>query len=401
MAFVRVRQCLSVSVRVRDSRFSRTLLAFHKVLTIIVTIMAANTFGSLFRVTTWGESHGNTVGAVIDGCPPGLEISEEMIQTELDRRKPGQSRITSHRNEGDQVRILSGVFEGRTLGTPLAMEVENQEFRPKDYLAMKDVFRPSHADMTYEAKFGLRAWPGGGRSSARETIGRVAAGAVARTWLQKEFNLEIVAWVEQVRNLVTGNVALDKVSRDEVYANDVRCPDPEMAARMAEIIDRARKDCDSLGGVIKVVIRNCPAGWGEPVFDRMDALLAHAFMSIPATKGVEIGSGFNCALMTGSEHNDPFHMENGRVVTDSNHSGGIQGGISNGMPITARIAFKPTATIARPQHTVTAQGEPFVLKAKGRHDPCVLPRAVPIVEAMAALSMADLAMLQEARTPRY
>jgi len=320
-----------------------------------------------------------------------------MIQVELDRRKPGQSRLTSHRSEGDRIRFLSGVFEGRTLGTPLAMEVENEEFRPRDYEEMKDIYRPSHADMTYEAKFGIRAWPGGGRASARETIGRVAAGTVARIWLEKEFGLEIVAWVEQVRNLFTGRVDQLKVTRDEVYANEVRCPDPEMALKMAELIDRTRKDCDSVGGVIKAVIRNCPAGWGEPVFDRMDAVLAHAFMSIPATKGVEIGSGFSSALMTGSEHNDPFHMENGRIVTDTNHSGGIQGGISNGMPVTARIAFKPTATIARPQQTVTRQGEPVILKAKGRHDPCVLPRAVPIVEAMAAISLADLAMLQAAR----
>lgn len=359
--------------------------------------MSANTFGSLFRVTTWGESHGNSVGAVIDGCPPGLELSEEMIQGELDRRKPGLSRLTSHRLEGDQVKILSGVFEGKTLGTPLAMQVENQEFRPKDYAEMKDIFRPSHADMTYEAKFGRRAWPGGGRASARETVGRVAAGAVARLWLEREFNIEIVAWVEQVRNLFAGNIDQHKVSRDDVYANDVRCPDPEMALRMADLIDRTRKDCDSVGGVVKAVIRNCPPGWGEPVFDRMDAILAHAFMSIPATKGVEIGSGFSSALMHGSEHNDPFHMENGKIVTDTNHSGGIQGGISNGMPITARIAFKPTATIARPQQTITSEGAPYVLKAKGRHDPCVLPRAVPIVEAMAALSIADLAMLQASR----
>lgn len=359
--------------------------------------MAANTFGTLFRVTTWGESHGKTVGVVIDGCPPGLEITEKIIQTELDRRKPGQSRLTSHRNEGDKVKILSGVFEGITLGTPLAMEVENQEYRPKDYEAMKDVFRPSHADMTYEAKFGRRAWPGGGRSSARETIGRVAAGAVARVWLEKKFSLEIVAWVEQVKNLIAGTTNFSTVSRQDVYANDVRCPDPEMAEKMAELIDRTRKDCDSVGGIIKVVVRNCPAGWGEPVFDRMDAVLAHAFMSIPATKGIEIGSGFSCALMTGSEHNDPFSMENGRVITETNYSGGIQGGISNGMQVTARLAFKPTATIARPQNTVTSKGEPFVLKAKGRHDPCVLPRAVPIVEAMAALSLADLAMQQAAR----
>ena len=358
--------------------------------------MAANTFGSLFRVTTWGESHGRTVGVVIDGCPPNLEINEEIIQAELDLRKPGMSRLTSHRNEGDQVKILSGVFEGKTLGTPLAMEVENEEYRPKDYLNMKDVFRPSHADMTYQAKFGIRAWTGGGRASARETIGRVAAGAVARAWLKAEFNLEIVAWVEQVKHLVAGSIDLSTVKREDVYANDVRCPDGAMAEKMAELIDRARKDCDSVGGIIKLVARNCPAGWGEPVFDRLDAVLAHAFMSIPATKGVEIGSGFSCALMNGSEHNDPFCLEEGKVITETNYSGGIQGGISNGMPVTARIAFKPTATIAREQKTVTSSGEPFILKAKGRHDPCVLPRAVPIVEAMAAISLADMALLQKA-----
>ena len=360
--------------------------------------MAANTFGNLFRVTTWGESHGKTVGVVIDGCPPNLEISEELIQAELDLRKPGISRLTSHRNEEDQVKFLSGVFEGKTLGTPLAMEVENQEYRPKDYQNMKDIYRPSHADMTYDAKFGIRSWTGGGRASARETIGRVAAGAVARVWLENKFNLEIVAWVEQVKNLVAGSIDPATVSRDDVYANDVRCPDPGMAEKMAELIDRTRKDCDSVGGVIRLVARNCPPGWGEPVFDRMDAVLAHAFMSIPATKGIEIGSGFSCTRMNGSEHNDPFRVENGRVVTDSNYSGGIQGGISNGMPITARVAFKPTATIARPQKTVTSKGEAITLKAKGRHDPCVLPRAVPIVEAMAALSLADLAMQQQARS---
>lgn len=346
----------------------------------------------MFRVTTWGESHGPTVGVVIDGCPPGVKISANEIQGELDRRKPGQSRLTTQRREADQVEILSGVMEGVSLGTPIALMVRNSDARPQDYEEMKNIFRPSHADMTYEFKYERRAWMGGGRASARETIGRVAAGSVAQSWLKSEYGIEIVSWVKQVQGLVAPEIDWNTVSRDEVDATPVRCPDRETADRMFELIDKTRRERDSLGGVIEVVARGCPAGWGEPVFDKLDALLAYAFMSIPAVKGVEIGSGFGGVLLRGSEHNDEFCMARGEIRTRSNRSGGIQGGISNGMPITARLALKPTATINKEQRTVTASGEEVTLAAKGRHDPCVLPRAVPIVEAMTALVLIDVAL---------
>lgn len=354
--------------------------------------MAGNSFGTAFRITTWGESHGPSIGVVIDGCPAGLNLSDELIQVELDRRRPGQSRLTTQRRESDQVRILSGVGGGVTLGTPITLTVENQDARPQDYQAMSRIYRPSHADMTYDFKYGVRAASGGGRASARETVGRVAAGAVAQLWLKQEYGVEIVAWVRQIHTLVADSINPAVVTRKDVDSNPVRCPDPEWARRMEDRIEEARKGRDSVGGVIEVVARGCPAGWGEPVFDKLEALLAHGFLSIPAAKGVEIGSGFGGVRMMGSEHNDAFVIENGEIRTLTNRSGGIQGGISNGMPIIARVAFKPTATINKEQDSVTSDGEAVKLAAKGRHDPCVLPRAVPIVEAMTALVLIDLAL---------
>ena len=360
--------------------------------------MAGNTFGKAFQVTTWGESHGAGVGVVIDGCPPGVPIDTERIQAELDRRRPGQSRLTTQRREKDQVRLLSGVSEGFSLGTPIAMMVENLDVRSQDYREMQRVYRPSHADMTYDFKYGRRAWAGGGRASARETIGRVAAGAVAAQWLADEFGVEIVAWVERIYTVCTDRVDPKTVSRADVDQSPVRCPDPDASAKMIEAVETARRERDSVGGIISLVARRCPAGWGEPVFDKLEALLGHALLSIPATKGVEIGSGFRCASMRGSEHNDEFVLDEGRVRTQTNRSGGIQGGISNGMPIFARVAFKPTATINKEQRTLSSSGESVALAAKGRHDPCVLPRAVPIVEAMAALVLMDLALQDRGQT---
>lgn len=354
--------------------------------------MSGNSFGTLFRITSWGESHGDTVGVIVDGCPPGLPLDEEVIQKELDRRRPGQSRLTTQRGEEDHIRIMSGIFQGVSTGTPIAMMVENKDARPADYEAMKDIYRPSHADMTYDLKYGLRNWMGGGRSSARETIARVAAGAIAQKWLAQAYGIEIVSWVRQVQHLKMSEVDYASIRRDDVEVNEVRCPDLELGRKMAQLIDDTRKNRDSLGGVVEVVARNCPAGWGDPAFDKLDAMLAYHFMSLPAAKGVEIGSGFHGITMTGSQHNDPFFMKDGQIRTTSNHSGGIQGGISNGMPIIARIAFKPTSTINREQRTVDSSGNDVRLAAKGRHDPCVLPRAVPIVEAATAIVLMDAAL---------
>ncbi len=354
--------------------------------------MAGNTFGTAFRITTWGESHGPGIGVVIDGCPPGLPVDTARIQRQLDRRRPGQSRLTTQRREADEVRILSGVHNGLSLGTPIALWVENRDVRPQDYEAMRQVYRPSHADMTYDFKYGRRAPSGGGRASARETLARVAAGVVAETWLAAEFGVEIVAWVRRVHTVECETVDGETVTREQVDASPVRCPDPGAATRMIERIEEARRNRDSVGGVIEVVARGCPAGWGEPVFDKLEALLGHAYLSIPAVKGVEFGDGFGGTLLTGSQHNDEFVVRDGEIRTRTNRSGGIQGGISNGMPIVARLAFKPTATISREQATVSADGEEVVLAAKGRHDPCVLPRAVPIVEAMTAVVLMDLAL---------
>jgi chorismate synthase len=350
--------------------------------------LAGNTFGSLFRITTFGESHGPAVGVVVDGCPPRLPITAEEIQLELDRRRPGQSAITTQRREADAVEILSGVHEGLTLGTPISLLVRNQDMRSGDYDEMKTKFRPSHADYTYKAKYGIRAWQGGGRASARETIGRVAAGVLARKALAAAGDVEIVAWVQRVQDLEV-DVDPTTVGRAAVDANIVRCPDAAMADKMIARIDAARKAGDSLGGVVEAVARGLPAGLGEPVFDKLDADLAKAMLSLPAAKGFEIGSGFAGTFLTGSQHNDPFYDGGGRVRTRTNRSGGVQGGISNGEPIVIRVAFKPTATILREQETVDEQGHDTTLKGRGRHDPCVLPRAVPIVEAMLALVLAD------------
>jgi chorismate synthase len=355
-------------------------------------------FGELFRLSTFGESHGGGVGVVIDGCPPRLLLCEADIQKELDRRRPGQSEIVTPRQEADTCRILSGVFEGRTLGTPIAVLVANQDARPAAYAEMEAAYRPSHADYTYQAKFGIRNWQGGGRSSARETIGRVAAGAVARQALAALHpGLEIVAYVRSIHTLEAAIPDPGAVRAGDVEANIVRCPDAAVAQEMIALIQRMRAAGDSVGGIIECVVRGVPPGLGEPVFDRLEADLAKAMLSLPATKGFEIGSGFAAARQTGSEHNDPFEMRAGRVRTTSNRSGGVQGGISNGEDIVFRVAFKPTATISRAQETVTATGEHTVLAARGRHDPCVLPRAVPMVEAMAALVLVDHALRQRAQ----
>ena len=355
-----------------------------------------NTFGQLFRVTTFGESHGGGIGVVIDGCPPKIDISEADIQRELDRRRPGQSKIATQRNEEDRCEILSGLFEGKTLGTPIAILVRNQDARPEAYAEMKETFRPSHADFTYEAKYGIRNWQGGGRASARETIGRVAAGAGARKGLEKLYpKIDIVAYVTQVHE-IAAKIDRTKVKIEEVEANIVRCPDESAAKSMIALIEKVRAEGDSVGGVIECVVRNAPAGLGEPVFDKLEADLAKAMLSLPATKGFEIGSGFSATQMRGSEHNDSFEMRDDRVRTTTNKSGGVQGGISNGEEIYFRVAFKPTATIAREQSTVTASHEQTKLTARGRHDPCVLPRAVPMVEAMAALVLCDHALRQRA-----
>ncbi|HEY2898967.1 MAG TPA: chorismate synthase [Polyangia bacterium] len=362
--------------------------------------MGGSIFGSLFRVTTWGESHGPAVGVVIDGCPPRLPLTVEEIQRELDRRRPGQSAITTQRREKDEVEILSGLHEGLTQGTPIAMMVRNHDNRGGDYEEMRDKFRPSHADFTYQAKYGIRAWQGGGRASARETIGRVAAGVVARKALTAATGaaIEIVAYVKRVQNLEAA-VDPSTVTAAAVDANIVRCPDAAVAAQMITLIDEARKAGDSLGGVVEVVARGLPVGLGEPVFDKLDADLAKAMLSLPAAKGFEIGSGFAGTLLTGSQHNDPFYNAGAgtgsvHVRTRSNRSGGVQGGISNGEDILLRVAFKPTATILREQETVDVNGNDTTIKARGRHDPCVLPRAVPIVEAMVALVLADHALRQ-------
>jgi chorismate synthase len=353
-------------------------------------------FGQLFRISTFGESHGGGVGVVIDGCPPRLELTEADLQRDLDRRRPGQSELVTPRREADACRILSGVFEGRTLGTPIAILVANTDARPEAYAEMETAFRPSHADYTYEAKYGIRNWQGGGRASARETIGRVAAGAVARKVLAARApGLEVVAYVRSIYQL-EAIIDPGTVRQEEVESNPVRCPDAEVAAEMASLIKSMRASGDSVGGVIECVARGVPPGWGEPVFDKLEADLAKAMLSLPATKGFEIGSGFAATRLTGSEHNDPFIMQGGRVRTASNRSGGVQGGISNGEDIVFRVAFKPTATIARRQQTVTAQGEDTELAARGRHDPCVLPRAVPIVEAMTLLVLCDHALRQSA-----
>lgn len=346
-------------------------------------------FGHLFRVTTFGESHGGSVGVVIDGCPPQLEIATEEIQIELDRRRPGQSRITTPRKETDRCTILSGVFEGKTLGTPIAVLVHNQDTRPQDYSEMTLKYRPSHADATYDAKYGIRNWQGGGRASARETIGRVAAGAIAKKILRQVASVEIIAYVKQIKHLCS-EVDPNTVTLQQVESNIVRCPDPDCAQQMIDLIDQIRQAGDSVGGIVECIARSVPKGLGEPVFDKLEADLAKGILSLPASKGFEIGSGFAGTLLTGSEHNDEFYLDHqDNIRTRTNRSGGVQGGISNGENIAIRAAFKPTATIRKQQNTVTSKGEETVLAARGRHDPCVLPRAVPMVEAMVALILCD------------
>ncbi len=347
-----------------------------------------NSFGSLFRVTTFGESHGVAVGCVVDGCPAGLPLDESEIQAELDRRAPGGPQ-GSKRKEPDRVELLSGVFEGATLGTPVAMLVRNRDARSEDYEELARLYRPSHGDFSYDARYGRRDPRGGGRASARETVARVAAGAVAGALCRKLAGVEVVGAVTRVAGVVA-DLDPATLERSAVDAHEVRCPDPEAAARMRESIAAARKQGDTLGGVVSVVARDVPAGLGSPVFNKLDAALAAAMMSIPAVRGVEIGSGFAAATMRGSEHNDPFVRDgSGAIRTTTNNSGGIQAGLSNGMPIVCRVAFKPVPTHGLPQSTVTVEGEPATFTAGGRHDTCVAPRAVPIVEAMMRLVLAD------------
>ena len=355
-----------------------------------------NIFGRLFRVTTFGESHGGGIGVIIDGCPPRIEISEAEIQRELDRRRPGQSKLTTRRKEADRCEILSGVFEGKTLGTPIAVLVRNKDVRPEDYSEIARKFRPSHADYTYEAKYGIRNWQGGGRASARETIGRVAAGAIAKKILAALYtDFEIVAYVTQIHELAA-QIDRSTVKIKDVEKTIVRCPDNSIARKMISLIETVRDEGDSVGGVIECVARGVPPGLGEPVFDKLEADLAKAMLSIPAAKAFEIGSGFGATQMRGSQHNDAFETRAGKIRTTTNNSGGVQGGISNGEDIYFRVAFKPPATIALEQKTVTISKDETDLAARGRHDPCVLPRAVPIVEAMAALVLCDHALRQNA-----
>lgn len=355
-----------------------------------------NSFGHLFRITTWGESHGGGVGVVIDGCPPRLELSEADIQPDMDRRRPGQSKIVTPRKEADTVQILSGVFEGKTLGTPISIWVRNEDARSEAYNEMASKFRPSHADFTYQAKYGFRNWQGGGRSSARETIGRVAAGAIARKILRQTFGVEVLACVSQVKD-ITATIDHETVTAEEIEGNIVRCPDPAAAARMISLIEQMRGEGDSVGGIVEGIARGVPAGWGEPVFDRLEADLGKAMLSLPASKGFEIGSGFAGIQLTGTQHNDPFRNVEGRVRTTSNRSGGVQGGISNGETIYFRVAFKPVATVMVEQETVNSDLQNTTLKGRGRHDPCVLPRAVPMVEAMTALVLVDHALRHKAQ----
>lgn len=358
----------------------------------------SSTIGTLYKVSTFGESHGKAVGAIVDGCPANLELCETDIQPQLTRRRPGQSDMTTPREESDLVTILSGVENGRTLGTPIGLMVNNKDQRPGDYGEMSNIPRPSHADYTYQMKYGNRASSGGGRSSARETIGRVAAGAIAEKWLMEQFGTRITSWVSTVGDIDARDLSTEVPTREQIDANMIRCPDEAAAAKMIELVAATRDRKDSVGGILTCVAENVPVGLGEPVFERMEAKLAQAMLSIPATKGFEIGSGFAGSRMFGSKHNDPFKMTaDGRLGTETNHSGGVQGGISNGEPLVFRIAFKPPATIGLAQETSTFEGDSIVLQAKGRHDPCVVPRAVPIVETMTALVLMDFVLRQSYR----
>ena len=354
-----------------------------------------STFGKIFAISTWGESHGPAVGAVLDGCPAGLPICEADIQKALDRRRPGQSKMTTPRNEKDQVKILSGVFEGKTTGTPICFAVFNEDQRSGDYSEIAKWYRPGHADLCYDIKYGFRDYRGGGRSSARETIGRVAGGEVARILLNKVAGTEILAWVSSIGEVDCPEVDLDKVSLEQIEASPVRCPDKAASDAMEQVVLGARQNADSVGGTVTLLVRNPPKGLGEPVFDRLDALLAQAMLSIPACKGFEIGSGFKAARMHGSEHNDEIYHDDTGFHTRTNNAGGCLGGISNGEAIVCRLAFKPTATISQEQNTASREGENGTLAARGRHDPCVAVRAPVIVESMAALVLADLFLQQK------
>jgi chorismate synthase len=347
--------------------------------------MAGNTFGRIFKLTSFGESHGRGVGGVLEGVKPGLDLDMDFIQHELDRRRPGQSKITTPRDEKDRVEFLSGVMDGKATGTPLAFAIWNKDQKSNDYDNLKELYRPSHADYTYDAKYGIRDHRGGGRSSARETIARVVAGAIAKLML-KEIGVDITAFVSQVGELIMEDIPADLSA---IESTPVRCPDTEMAERMIEYIDKIRQDKDSVGGVVSCVVKNAPAGLGDPVFDKLHATLGQAMLSINAVKGFEYGMGFKASSMRGSKHNDEFYTEDGAVKTRTNRSGGVQGGISNGEEILFRVAFKPVATILKDQNTVDKSGNEVVMKARGRHDPCVVPRAVPIVEAMAAMVVVD------------
>lgn len=359
--------------------------------------MSGSSYGDIFRISTFGESHGGAVGVVVDGCPPGMTLSEADIQPDLDRRKPGQSDITTPRKEEDEVQILSGVFEGRTTGTPIMIMARNKDTRSQDYNNLKDLYRPSHADFTYSEKYGVRDWRGSGRASARETLARVAAGAIARKYLREHAGVEILAYVEQVGD-IRASVDMQTVTSADVERTIVRCPDPTVAPKMIERIQQMQQEGDSIGGVICGVARRVPVGLGEPVFDKLHAELGKAMLSINAVKGFEIGSGFAGVALKGSEHNDPFTMDaHGRVVPATNHAGGVLGGISTGADIYFRVAFKPVATISKAQKTVSRSGELMTVEAKGRHDPCVVPRAIPIVEAMTALVLVDHLLKQRAR----
>ncbi|MEE9368979.1 MAG: chorismate synthase [Pontiella sp.] len=357
----------------------------------------SSTLGTLFKVSTFGESHGKAVGAIVDGCPANLELTEADIQPQLTRRRPGQSDMTTPRDEADKVIILSGTENGKTLGTPIGLMVNNKDQRPHDYGEMSNVPRPSHADFTYQLKYGNRAASGGGRSSARETIGRVAAGAIAEKWLFEQFGTKIISWVSSVGTIDARDMILEDLTREQIDSNIIRCPDEAAATKMIDLVKATRDRKDSVGGILTCVAQNIPIGLGEPVFDKFEAKLAQAMLSIPAMKGFEVGSGFAGARMFGSEHNDPFVQKDGRLGTTTNHSGGIQGGITNGEPLVFRVAFKPPATIGMAQQTSTFEGEASVLEAKGRHDPCVVPRAIPIIETMTALVLMDFVLRQNYR----
>ena len=347
--------------------------------------------GHLFQVTTFGESHGPALGAVIEGCPPGLMLDLEALQADLDRRRPGQSALTTSRQEGDRVEVLSGLFEGQTTGTPIALLIRNEDSKSRDYTPVKDLYRPGHGDYPYEARYGVRDYRGGGRASARETAARVAGAGIARQWLKARYGVEVIAWVDEIERL-HASVDPKQLTKEEVEASPTRCPDPEIASKMTALIHQIRREGDTVGGVVGCVARGVPAGWGDPVFDKLEADLAKACLSLPACKGFEIGSGFGGTALRGSIHNDPWGLKEGEVIAKKNHSGGVIAGISTGAPITLRCAFKPVSTHFKSQTTVTRSGEEVTFKNRGRHDPCVLPRAVPIVEAAVLLTLMDHAL---------